>query len=242
MPQPSSLTTISLAVCDEAFRRKYKGDPVFALKWQVDRYNYELLPMEDGDETVPHLFRHLLLSLPERRHYFRQAVLSPYLFVRLAEEYMALKYLEPHTMRYPTNGAAADLLEQELQAAIDANKELWDCLVPPPSPSPVQAPSHPGFSFVNSRCFQRNATDYEVVVSALVFLYNIVMHPNTLRLKSQVGLLRAPRSGVHWRRFPHTPTESRLNLRREFAHRRMHKRCANGVPPLLRVLRVNDGN
>ncbi|KAJ7812960.1 hypothetical protein B0H13DRAFT_500013 [Mycena leptocephala] len=142
----TQLTAISLAVCDEAFRRKYKGDPVFALKWQVDRYNYELLPMEDGDDTVPHLFA--ISFFP----YLKDATTSDKLFCRLTSlsderknkwherfgQYagLALKDLEPHTMRYPTNGATADFLEQELQTAIDANKELWDCLVPLPSPSP----------------------------------------------------------------------------------------------------------
>ncbi|KAJ7043806.1 hypothetical protein C8F04DRAFT_678599 [Mycena alexandri] len=148
----TQLTAISLAVCDEAFRKKYKGDPVFALKWHVDRYNYELLPMEDGDDTVPHLFA--ISFFP----YLKDATTSDKLFCRLTSlsderkntwherfgQYagLALKDLEPHTMRYPTHGATAHFLGQELQAAINANKELWDCLVPLPSPLPVLLPSY----------------------------------------------------------------------------------------------------
>ncbi|KAJ7784973.1 hypothetical protein DFH07DRAFT_786425 [Mycena maculata] len=143
----TQLTAISLAVCDEAFRRKYKGDPVFALKWHVDRYHYELLPIEDGDDTVPHLFA--ISFFP----YLKDATTSDKLFSRLRclsdeqkntwhERFgqhagLALEDLEPHTIRYPTNGAIADFLGQELQAAINANKELWDFLVPLPSPPPV---------------------------------------------------------------------------------------------------------
>ncbi|KAJ7353110.1 hypothetical protein DFH08DRAFT_1077403 [Mycena albidolilacea] len=125
----TQLTAISLAVCDEAFRRKYKGDPAF-LKWLVDRYNYELLPMEDDATTSDKLFCRLTSLSDERKNTWHER------FGQYTG--LALKDLEPHTMRYPTNGASTcGLLGEELQAAINANEELWDFLVPLPSPSPV---------------------------------------------------------------------------------------------------------
>ncbi|KAJ7854706.1 hypothetical protein B0H14DRAFT_2579719 [Mycena olivaceomarginata] len=134
--------------------------------------------MEDGDDTVPHLFAISFFPYP------KDATTFDKLFCRLTSlsderkntwherfgQYagLALKDLEPHTMRYPTNGATVDFFGEELQAAINANEELWGFLVPVPSPSPS------------------TTTDYEVVVSALGFLYNTVMHPKTLRFKSQL--------------------------------------------------------
>ncbi|KAJ6528029.1 hypothetical protein B0H19DRAFT_1274835 [Mycena capillaripes] len=139
----AQMTKISLRVCDEDFLVDYGGDPVLVLKWRVSDHNYELIPLENGNLAGPHLFA--ISFFP----YLKEAAPSDKLFSRLcslSDEQkntwhdlygkhtdMALKDHEPFTMRYPTNGAAAHFLGQELQHVINANKELWEFLVPLPS-------------------------------------------------------------------------------------------------------------
>ncbi|KAJ7238772.1 hypothetical protein B0H12DRAFT_1237777 [Mycena haematopus] len=137
----AQLKAISVAVC-----KGFRGASVFGLKWHVGNYNYELLPMGPGGHNSPHLFA--ISFFP----YLKDATASDMLFSRLCslsdeqkntwhERFgqhagLVLEDLEPHTMRYPTNGAVADFMSEEIQAAIEANEELWKFLVPIPSPSP----------------------------------------------------------------------------------------------------------
>jgi hypothetical protein len=52
----AQMTTISLATCDADFLRDHANDPLFALKWRIPDYNYELIPIKYGDLTGPHIF------------------------------------------------------------------------------------------------------------------------------------------------------------------------------------------
>ncbi|KAJ7173801.1 hypothetical protein C8R46DRAFT_123487 [Mycena filopes] len=133
----AQLTAISLAVCDDTFRK----NPVFALKWHIERFHYELIPLEDGDDT-PHLFA--LSFFP----YTKNAKVSDARFNRarsLSEQQknvwqerfgrhagLSLDDMELHTIRYPTHGAIANFLEQEIEAAVRSNNEFWEFMVQVP--------------------------------------------------------------------------------------------------------------
>ncbi|KAJ7349011.1 hypothetical protein DFH08DRAFT_959210 [Mycena albidolilacea] len=120
------MTAISLATCDADFLRDHRhaSDPVFALKWGVSDYNYELIPIKYGDFTGPRIFA--VSFFP----YAKDVAPGDELYERLCLRFekhggVALEECEMFPMRYPTNGAVADFLAAELEAAVTGNKELW---------------------------------------------------------------------------------------------------------------------
>ncbi|KAJ6463482.1 hypothetical protein C8R45DRAFT_1025920 [Mycena sanguinolenta] len=139
------MTAISRAVCDDAFCKKNPGGPVFALKWFIGRYRYELLPIDNGNDSMPHLFA--ISFFP----YLKDATSSDALFSRLSspseeEKKMwferfgqhtgiKLEDLEMYTMLYPTFGAIESFVISQVQQVINSREELWHFLVPLPSRS-----------------------------------------------------------------------------------------------------------
>ncbi|KAJ7700245.1 hypothetical protein B0H14DRAFT_3904371 [Mycena olivaceomarginata] len=102
--------------------RRREG-PLFALKWRISDYNYELIPIKYGDLTGTHIFARLCSWPREGRDALWYEAFGKHGGVALEE-------CEMFTMRYPTNGAVADFLAAELEAAVTRNRELWKFLVP----------------------------------------------------------------------------------------------------------------
>ncbi|KAJ7730041.1 hypothetical protein B0H14DRAFT_3897203 [Mycena olivaceomarginata] len=135
----NDMERISYSACDANFRSRY-GNAVFALKWHVGKHKYEIFPLKSGDRTGLHLFAisffpYLKDTSADEERFRRLGSLSAEQKDAWYELYgkhtgVALEDLNVHTMRYPTSGACATFLGDELQAVINANKELWEFLVP----------------------------------------------------------------------------------------------------------------
>ncbi|KAJ7503937.1 hypothetical protein B0H11DRAFT_1905826 [Mycena galericulata] len=115
-------------VCDAEFLKRHGGDCVYALKWHVRRYEYEIL---DNDRPGTHFFaidffpwlgadlKKAPALSDEQRDFWHQ----PFGRHATAESY------EERTVPYPTNGGAPQFLEGRLQDVIAAH-DLWHLLEP----------------------------------------------------------------------------------------------------------------
>ncbi|KAJ7765813.1 hypothetical protein DFH07DRAFT_809879 [Mycena maculata] len=125
----AQMEAMSRAACSANFLARHGGDPIFALKWHVDRHKYEIL---DGDQRDELLFAidffpwygdlkdAPVLSEEQKKVWFE--VYGQH----AAESYESYKV---RTVRYPTDGAAAYFLEERVQEAI-AVHNLSHLLVP----------------------------------------------------------------------------------------------------------------
>ncbi|KAJ7485079.1 hypothetical protein B0H11DRAFT_2018060, partial [Mycena galericulata] len=122
------MVAMAHAACDDKFLKRYRSLPVFALKWHVSRYNYEIL---DGDSPRTYLFAvhffpwrgNELKDAPALTDEQRKAWLERY------GQHTASETYEERTAPYPTDGAVADFLEQCIQEVI-ADHNLWHFLEP----------------------------------------------------------------------------------------------------------------
>ncbi|KAJ7485111.1 hypothetical protein B0H11DRAFT_2018158 [Mycena galericulata] len=122
------MVAMSHAACDDKFLKRHRSLPVFALKWHVSRYNYEIL---DGDRPRTYLFAvHFfpwrgdeLKDAPALTDEQRKAWFERY------GQHTSCETYEERTVPYPTDGAVADFLEECIQEVI-AEHNLWHFLEP----------------------------------------------------------------------------------------------------------------
>ncbi|KAJ6626473.1 hypothetical protein B0H10DRAFT_1998499 [Mycena sp. CBHHK59/15] len=135
------MQAISRSVCDDDFLARYGHELILALKWRANEFKYEILPTKDNDRASHHLFA--IKFFPYLKDVPATASIVFSRLCSLSNEQknawhetfgkhtgVPLDDYEQITMRYPTNGAAADFLQQQLQEVINADCELWELLEP----------------------------------------------------------------------------------------------------------------